>query len=305
MSDLPAAFRNFLAASYRLPSLAVEEAVADDAGTTKYLFRTHDGLKVEAVFIPGADHDAVCLSSQVGCGYACGICATGRLGFRRNLTAYEMVSQFALIQKARAPGRVRNAVFMGQGEPLATMAGVWQAVARLKGHFGVGGRRITVSTVGLPDRIREWADGGPPVKLAVSLNSARQPTRDKLMPKCARFPLPELAAACRYYVRKTGRHLTFEYVLCAGINDDLTHARALAAFTNDIPSKINVIPFNRWPGAPYRPPGEKTLETFLKAAAEGPRIVTVRRSQGLGINAACGMLAARGLAREAARRRKI
>jgi len=248
--------------------------------------------------MPGEAYDAACLSSQVGCPFRCAICATGRLRFRRDLTAYEIVAQFALIHRGNSTQRVRNVLFMGQGEPLANATAVRRAVARLKAHFDVGARRITVSTVGLPDAIRSWADTGPPVKLAVSLNSARQATRDRLMPGCARFPVRDLAAACGYYAKKTGRPLTFEYVLCAGVNDAEGDAQALEAFTRDIPSKVNLIPFNRWQGAPFKPPTEDRLKAFRATAARGPNPVTVRRSKGQGVNAACGMLASRALARE-------
>lgn len=299
MSDLPAPLRARLAAEFHIPALAPVEQADDGAGTTKYLFRTHDGLLCETVYMPGEDYDAACLSSQIGCAFGCRICATGRLKFRRNLTAFEIVNQF--IRARRRPGgeRLRNALFMGQGEPLANAAAVAEAANRLKRHLGVGMRRITVSTVGVPDALREWADRGPPVKLAVSLNSAVQRTRDIIMPGMKAYPLTELLAACRHYGRRAGRTITFEYVLCAGINDDAEHGRALAAFARRVPSKINVIPFNPWPRAPYRPPTEETLERFVAALAGGPTPVTVRRSRGRGVQAACGMLASRALAPKA------
>jgi 23S rRNA (adenine2503-C2)-methyltransferase len=296
MTNLPAAFRERLALSFFIPRPAIRDEAAGDDGTVKYLLRLHDGALVEAVYMPGDDHDAVCLSSQVGCRYGCRICATGRLGFRRDLTAYEIFAQFAVVRNRRAPERIRNAVFMGQGEPLANFEAVAAAVGLLRQHLDVGARRITISTVGLPDEIKKWADAGPSVKLAISLNSAIQRTRDELMPGAARYPLAELAAACRYYARRTRRRLTFEYVLCAGVNDDRAHARALVAFTRDVPSKINVIPFNDWPGAPYAPPGEKALAAFLAEVARGPMALTVRRPRGASVCAACGTLANRELA---------
>jgi len=296
MTDLPAAFRENLARSFFIPRPFVRDEAADDDGTVKYLLELHDGALVEAVYMPGDDHDAVCLSSQVGCRFDCRICATGRLGFRRNLTPYEIFAQFAVVQNRRAPDRVRNAVFMGQGEPLANFEAVAAAVDLLRRHFDVGSRRITISTVGLVDKIRRWAEVGPPVKLAISLNSAVQETRDELMPSAARYPLAELAAACRYYGRRARRRLTFEYVLCAGVNDDGAHARALVEFTRNVPSKINVIPFNDWPGAPYAPPGEETLAAFLAEVAHGPMALTVRRPRGTSVHAACGTLANRKLA---------
>jgi 23S rRNA (adenine2503-C2)-methyltransferase len=295
MTNLPAAFREQLSRSFFIPRPEIRDEAAADDGTVKYLLELHDGAQAEAVYMPGDDHDAVCLSSQVGCRFGCRICATAKLGFGRDLSAYEMFAQFAAVQNRRAPERIRNVVFMGQGEPLANFQAVADAVGLLRQHLDVGARRITISTVGLPDKIKEWADAGPSVKLAVSLNSAIQRTRDELMPGVARYPLADLAAACRYYYRRTHRRPTFEYVLCSGVNDDRAHARALVTFTRHIPSKINVIPFNEWPGAPYAPPEEEALTAFLAEVERGPMALTVRRPRGSSVHAACGTLANRRL----------
>lgn len=297
MTDLSAALREKLARTFYIPRPAVVDAAADDDGTVKYLLELEDGAHVETVYIPGGDHDGVCVSSQVGCPFDCRICATASLPFRRNLSAYEIFIQFAIIQNRHPDARVRNAVFMGQGEPLANYASVVGAVELLRRHFDVGGRRITASTVGLPRKIVKWADEGPAIKLAVSLNSAVQKTRDELMPRAARYGLDDLADACGYYARRTRRRLTFEYVACAGVNDDLRHARALVAFTQRVPSKINVIPFNDWPGAPYEAPNEERLAAFLAEVAKGPMALTVRRPRGSSVHAACGTLANRTAAR--------
>lgn len=296
MTDLPAALREKLAGAFFIPRPAICDEATDPDGTVKYLLQLRDGAFVEAVYMPGGDHDAVCVSCQVGCQFECRICATGTLPFRRNLTGYEIFAQFAVVQNRHLGARVRNAVFMGQGEPLANVEGVTRAVALLREHFDVGSRRITVSTVGIPRRIVKWADEGPAVKLAVSLNSAVQKTRDQLMPGAARYRLDDLARACAYYTRRTRRRLTFEYVLCDGVNDDRRHARALVAFTRHIPSKINVIPLNEWPGAPYAAPSEERLTAFLEEVAHGPMALTVRRPRGLSVQAACGTLANRAAA---------
>jgi 23S rRNA (adenine2503-C2)-methyltransferase len=296
MTDLPAAFREKLAGIFYIPRPAVREEAADPDGTVKYLLELQDGAHVEAVYMPGGDHDAVCVSCQVGCQFDCRICATGTLPFRRNLTAYEIFAQFAIVQNLHPEGRVRNVVLMGQGEPLANYEGATRAVGLLREHFDVGSRRITASTVGIPRRIVKWADEGPAVKLAVSLNSAVQKTRDQLMPGAARYPLDDLARACSYYAWRTRRRLTFEYVVCAGVNDDRDHARALVAFTRRVPCKINVIPFNEWPGAPYTAPSEEKLAAFLAEVARGPMALTVRRPRGLSIQGACGTLANRTVA---------
>ena len=293
MTDLPAAFRGELAGTFYIPRPVVRDEAADDDGTVKYLLELRDGALVEAVYMPGDDHDAACLSCQAGCQFDCRICATGALPFRRNLKPYEIFAQFALIQNRHPGSRIRNAVLMGQGEPLANSGNVAEAVALLREHFDVGSRRITVSTVGIPDKIVKWADEGPSVKLAVSLNSAIQETRDQLIPRAARYPLDDLGRACKYYVRRTRRRLTFEYVLCDGVNDDRRHARALVAFTQQVPCKINVIPFNEWPEAPFKAPGEERLALFLAEVAQGPMALTVRRPRGAAVHAACGTLANR------------
>jgi 23S rRNA (adenine2503-C2)-methyltransferase len=293
MTDLPAAFRDTLARTFYIPRPAVLDEATDDDGTVKYLLELRDGALVEAVYMPGGGHDAACLSCQAGCRFDCRICATGTLPFRRNLTAYEIFAQFALIQGRHPESRIRNAVLMGQGEPLGNFRNVTGGLSLLREHFDVGSRRITASTVGIPEGIVKWADEGPAVKLAVSLNSAIQKTRDLLMPAAARYRLDDLAGACEYYTRRTRRRLTFEYVLCDGVNDDRRHARALVAFTRHVPCKINVIPFNEWPGAPHKTPSEEKLAAFLGEVARGPMALTVRQPRGAAVHAACGTLANR------------
>lgn len=293
MTDLPAALRGELAGAFYIPRPTIRDEAADADGTVKYLLELRDGSFIEAVYMPGEDHDAACLSSQVGCQFDCRICATGTLPFRRNLTPYEIFAQFALVQSRRPESRIRNAVLMGQGEPLANAGNVAEAVALLREHFEVGSRRITVSTLGIPDKIVAWAKEGPSVKLAVSLNSVIQETRDRLMPRAGRYPLKELSRACKYYTGHTRRRLTFEYVLCDAVNDDLRHARALVSFTQHIPCKINVIPFNEWPKAPFKTPSEERTAAFLTEVARGPMALTVRRPRGAAVHAACGTLANR------------
>ncbi len=296
MSDLPAAFRARLAASFYIPRAAVRDEASDAEGTTKYVFAFEGDAPAEAVYLPGDNYHAACLSTQAGCAFGCRFCATGALKLTRNLTAYEIFAQFAVLARRHAGARLRNALFMGQGEPFANYDAVVAAIELLQTHFALGGRKITVSTVGLPDKIAAWADGGPAVKVAVSLHSAVQETRDELMPKMARHPLTALSDACRYYRRRTRRPLTFEYVLIGGVNDDRNHARALLAFAKGISAKVNVLPFNPWPGAPYRAPSEKKIEEFLAAVAAGTCAVTLRRPRGATICAACGTLANRSRA---------
>ncbi len=292
MTDLPAGVRSYLASSYHVPRPVVSaRAVSRNDGTTRYLLELDDGLSVEAVYLPGRGHDTVCLSTQVGCRLGCTFCATATLGFKRNLTAYEIAVQFAIIRNEHADRNVRNAVLMGQGEPLDNYAATAAAVELLQEFQGLGGRRVTVSTAGLADGIRRLAADGVKARLAVSLNAACQDVREPLMPVAKKFPLEELSNALAYYYRKTRRRPTLEYVLIAGVNDDLADARALVKFSRRVPSKVNVIRLNPWPGCPYDAPDEATVGVFLAEVARGPMALTVREGRGADVAAACGQLA--------------
>jgi 23S rRNA (adenine2503-C2)-methyltransferase len=294
MTDLPADVRDYLAASYCVPLPEVSEtAVSRADGTTRYLFKLDDGLVVEAVYLPDEDHDTVCLSSQVGCRFGCKFCATASLGFRRDLTAYEIMVQFAIIRNEKPGRNIRNAVLMGQGEPLDNYAATVEAVELLREYQGLGARRITVSTVGLADGIRRLADDGLKAKLAVSLNSARQELRESIAPVARKVPLDELSGALVYYYKKTKKRPTVEYVLIGGVNDTADDARALVEFSKRVPCKVNVIRLNPWPGCAYGAPDEGTFGDFLAEVARGPMALTVRENRGADVDAACGQLARR------------
>jgi 23S rRNA (adenine2503-C2)-methyltransferase len=294
MTDVPVEVRDYLTTAYHIPRPEVLETVVSAAdGTAKYLFRLDDDLAVEAVYLPGKDHDAVCLSTQVGCHFGCGFCATASLGFQRDLTAYEIAVQFAIIRSEKPERNVRNAVLMGQGEPLDNYGATVAAVQLLQEYQGLGARRITISTVGLADKIKRLADGGVKAKLAVSLNAARQDLREMLMPVAKKVPLDELVEALLYYYRKTKKRPTLEYVLIGGDNDTIEDARALVKLSRRVPCKVNVIRFNPWPGCSYVPPAEEIVDAFLIEVAEGPMALTVRENRGADVAAACGQLARR------------
>jgi 23S rRNA (adenine2503-C2)-methyltransferase len=294
MTDLPGEVRDYLAASYHIPlPKIIETAVSPVDGTAKYLLKLDDGLSVEAVYLPGDDHDTVCISTQVGCRFGCKFCATASLGFQRNLTPYEIAVQFAVIRNERPDRNIRNAVFMGQGEPLDNYGATVGAVRLLQQYQGLGWKRITVSTVGLAGGIRRLADDGVKARLAVSLNAARQELRELLTPVARKVSLDELSDALAYYYKKAKRRPTLEYVLIGGVNDAPEDARALVEFSKRVPSKINAIRFNPWPGCAYGAPDEDTVEVFLAELSRGPMALTVRANRGADVAGACGQLAGR------------
>jgi 23S rRNA (adenine2503-C2)-methyltransferase len=201
--------------------------------------------------------------------------------------------QFAVIRNEKPDRNIRNAVLMGQGEPLDNYDATVAAVQLLQEYQGLGARRITVSTVGLADKIKRLADGGVKAKLAVSLNAARQDLRETLMPIAKKVPLDELVEALLYYYKRARKRPTLEYVLIGGVNDSIEDARALVKLSRRVPCKVNVIRFNPWPGCSYGPPAEEIVDAFLTEVVEGPMALTVRENRGADVAAACGQLARR------------
>ncbi len=297
-------------AEVRLPELVEGQTSAD--GTRKWLLQVDSGNSVETVFIPEAQRGTLCISSQVGCAMDCSFCATGQQGFNRNLSAAEIIGQvwFAARTLANASPEqaITNVVFMGMGEPLANFEAVVTAINILLDPFGYGlsKRRVTVSTSGLVpfiDRLRERCD----VALAVSLHAPADALRDELVPINRKYPLDELTGACRRYVQGRDRrmHITFEYVLLAGINDDVRQARQLVGLLSGIPSKVNLIPFNPFDGTSYRRPDADAIARFQNVLVKAGILTTVRRTRGDDIDAACGQLAGRVQDRQKRRFRDI
>lgn len=285
----------------RLPEIAplrqpeiVEERPSSD-GAVKYRFRLHDGLEVEGVFIPESDRQTVCISSQVGCGMGCAFCATGTMGHVRNLTAGEIVGQVeAIMARLRAPdGRrpVSNVVFMGMGEPLANLESVIRAAEILLHPLGPGfsRRHVTVSTAGLVPAMEEFVRRSS-VKLAVSLNATSDEVRDRIMPVNRRFPLDVLLSACRNLPLQHGDRVTFEYVMLGGVNDSEEDARRLLRLLIGIRAKVNLIPFNAFPGSAFARPSRERVDAFLERLAAGGVSAFVRQSRGASQGGACGQL---------------
>ncbi len=279
-----------------LPEIALERS--SDDGTVKWVLRLADGNAIETVFIPEDDRGTLCISSQVGCALDCTFCSTAQQGFNRNLTAHEIIGQIWLAN-SRLPipdGRSRavtNVVFMGMGEPLANFDAVVDAIDLMldDNAYGLSKRRVTVSTSGLVpalDRLGQVSD----VALAVSLHAPTDALRDRLVPINRKYPIRELLAACRRYTRDGARHhrVTFEYVLLAGINDQPAQAHELMDLLRDIPCKINLIPFNPFPGSPFVRPSMNAVRAFQRLLDDAGFVTIIRRTRGDDIDAACGQL---------------
>jgi 23S rRNA (adenine2503-C2)-methyltransferase len=294
MTDLSRELREELADSWEVRALEVEHEQHSVDGTLKAVLRAADGARVEAVAIPEEARNTVCLSTQVGCPLACSFCATGALGFTRNLSTAEIVDQLCRMRELCGPERpVTNLVFMGMGEPLLNLPAVLGAV-RLFVHpkaFGLAPRRITVSTVGVVPKLGELLDVAP-IHLAVSLHATTDAVRDSLVPLNRRFPLDVLLGELRRLDTVNRRRpVFFEYTLIAGVNDSLADARRLPALLRGIPAKLNLIPMNAHARSGLRPPDGARIDRFLRELAAGGLRVTLRRSRGPDIQAACGQLA--------------
>ncbi len=297
LTELPAALRARLADALPAGLAAEVERESDGGATVKWLWRLRDGATVETVLMAYAGgRVTVCVSSQAGCAMACGFCATGQAGFERHLTTGEIVEQ--VVRAARRArddgGRLSNVVFMGMGEPLANYDATWGAVERLHGDLGLSARHITVSTVGVVPGIRRLATEALPVNLAVSLHAADDATRDELVPLNRRYPLAVLLAACAEYLVAKGRRLSFEWALIDGVNDRPVDASHLARACLDLPlaAHVNLIPLNPTPGYAVRGSSPAAVQTFRQRLIDLGVNVTVRRTRGTDIEAACGQLRA-------------
>lgn len=298
MTDLAKSLRARLEqeAVVSTPELITEETSAD--GTRKWVLRLEAGNAVETVFIPEAERGTLCISSQVGCAMDCQFCATATQGFSRNLSAAEIIAQVWYAQKALGAipreGRViSNIVFMGMGEPMANFDNVVTAIRILLDDLGYGlsKRRVTVSTSGLVpfmDRLRAEVD----TALAVSLHAATDTLRNEIVPINRKYPLADLMAACRRYTadRERQMHIVYEYVMLDGVNDSPEDARALARMLSGMPAKVNLIPFNPFPGTRYTRSSEQAVAAFAKIMRDKRIITTVRKTRGDDIAAACGQL---------------
>lgn len=294
MSDVPQAMRDVLAETFVIPSQQPVTIARSRDGTRKLLFRLAGGEPFESVLIPDAPRLTLCISSQAGCGMGCRFCATAQLGLKRNLRASDIARQVLAAHDALEDGeRMTNIVFMGMGEPLANYDAVVDAIEILTAEWGqsFSSRRITVSTVGLVPQMQRLVDETS-VNIAVSLTATTNAVRDDLMPINRRYPLEELMAACRALPIGQRRRITFEYVLLAGVNDDDADADRLVRLLRGIRAKVNLIPFNAFPGSDFRPPLPHQVRSFQQRLLAANVSATVRLSRGPDIFAACGQLAA-------------
>ena len=295
MTDLAKDLRDMLTEKADVPLLKLAHLEVSNDGTRKYLFELPDGQKIESVLISFYDRDSLsaCVSSQVGCAVGCTFCATGYLGFKRNLTSEEIVDQVMAIQRESGK-RISNIVYMGQGEPLLNTEEVIKSVHTIMNSVGIGQRHITISTSGIITGIERLAEEDLQITLALSLHAPDAETRNQIVPINKKFPVPALMDAVHAYYDKTGRRITIEYVMLEGETDSPEQARQLADLVADLHCNINLIPYNPTStadGVPiYNRPSMEAQLKFKRIAESTGKTVTIRLERGTDINAACGQL---------------
>ncbi|MFZ5632919.1 MAG: 23S rRNA (adenine(2503)-C(2))-methyltransferase RlmN [Bacillota bacterium] len=292
MTNLPALLRNRLAGMCT-PGRAeiINKQISSRGGAVKYLFRLADGQAVESVLMKYSYGQSVCISTQVGCRMACAFCASTLGGRVRNLSAGEMYDQ-VLAARGDSGQRVSHIVLMGSGEPLDNYDNTVKFIKNVSAGYGlnIGFRHITLSTCGVEPRIRQLAGEGMPITLAISLHAPDNDLRDRLVPLNRKYPLAALMEACRYYSGRTGRRITFEYILLAGINDSPGQAGTLARLVGGIPCHVNLIPFNPVREREFKRPSPGAVQRFKAVLEKAGIETTVRRELGTDIDAACGQL---------------
>lgn len=293
MTNLSKTLRTYLKehCSITAPEMLVEQIASD--GTRKWAIEMSCGNRVESVFIPEDKRGTLCVSSQIGCALACTFCSTARQGFNRNLSVSEIIGQLYVAQKRLGQKtRITNVVMMGMGEPLLNFNNVVAAMNLMMDDFtfGLSKRRVTISTSGIVpamNRLNEVCD----VSMAVSLHAANDDLRDELVPINQKYPLKELMGACREYAKQGPRkHITFEYVMLEGVNDSIQDARQLVKLLKDVPSKINLIPFNPFPNSNYLCSSRVVISRFKDVLYKAGIVTTIRKTRGEDIDAACGQL---------------
>ncbi|MBW1817757.1 MAG: 23S rRNA (adenine(2503)-C(2))-methyltransferase RlmN [Deltaproteobacteria bacterium] len=297
MTNLPKSLRSALRDQALLTPLSLKEILTSEDGTRKLLFGTLDGLLIESVLIPERDHFTLCISSQAGCAMGCRFCLTAKQGFKRNLSASEIVEQVIQCRRGLdAPDRLTNIVFMGMGEPLANYHAVVKAIGNLTGDDGLNfsHRRVTLSTCGLVPEIKRLGEEVT-VNMAVSLNAADDKTRSLLMPVNRKYPLNPLLRACREFPLPNRRMITFEYILIDGVNDRDRDAETLCGRLSGLRAKINLIRFNPHAGTEFKPSSPERVLRFQEILIGRHFTAIIRKSKGRDIMAACGQLSgARG-----------
>jgi 23S rRNA (adenine2503-C2)-methyltransferase len=293
MTDIPAPLRARLAAEFRLFGSTITAHQRASDGTEKLLLAMGDGSQVECVLMREDDRRTCCISTQVGCAMGCVFCASGMRGVQRNLSAGEILEQLLRLDRLLGPEeRITNVVVMGIGEPLANLKNLVPALDSLnhKGGFGLGARRITISTVGLPKGIRELADLDKAFNLAVSLHAPNDTLRNELVPVNSNIGIQAVLEAADDYFARTGRRVTYEYVLLGGVNDSPEHARELGRLLSGRTAHVNLIPMNAVRELPFREPTEQAKREFVSILERAGTVATIRKRKGADIDAACGQL---------------
>jgi 23S rRNA (adenine2503-C2)-methyltransferase len=298
MTDLSNELRRKLSEVAYIGNLKlIRKQVSKIDQTEKFLFELADGKRIETVLMREKNRVTVCISTQVGCALSCIFCATGKSGFERNLSAGEIVDQIIAVRgHLREDEKITNIVIMGMGEPFLNYENTVKAIRIIQSEIGlsISAKRITVSTSGIVPGIRQLADEGLKIKLALSLNAPDDELRRKLMPITKKYPLSEVLDALKYYAKENDIRITFEYVLIKKVNDSAQQALKLAKLIRGIPCKINLIPYNPIKGCQYEKPDEETMQTFRDMLYPRAPAVTLRKSKGADIQAACGQLRAEG-----------
>ena len=296
MSNLPNDLIQFLTENFKLNKSKVKTSKKSFDGTIKFAIQLYDNLIVEAVLIPSNKRITACVSSQVGCSLDCNFCATSKIKKMRNLESYEIFDQIMLLNKESInhfSSPITNIVFMGMGEPLLNYKNVIESIDQITSDFGIGisYKKITLSTSGISKMIRKMADDNVKFNLAISLHTALEKTRNKVMPFSKSFPIKELVDSLEYWYKKIKRKITFEYLIWKEINDDFEHINALVTLCKRIPSKVNIIEYNDTDNSMFRNADDKWINNYVTTLKENRIPVSVRRSRGKDIDAACGQLA--------------
>ena len=296
MSNLPKNLVSYLDTNFSLNKSKIISHQKSSDNTVKYAIQLYDGLVIESVLIPSNDRLTACVSSQVGCSLDCNFCATSLLKRMRNLEYYEIFDQIMLLNKEANKifnSSITNIVFMGMGEPLLNYKNVIKSINQISSNIGIGisNRKITLSTSGISKMIKKMADDGVKFNLAVSLHSAIEKTRNNIMPFSKSFPLKDLIESLDYWYKKTKRKITFEYLIWKEINDDFDHINALVKICKRIPSKVNLIEYNSTDNQKFESADVKWLNNYLNVLKDNKIPVSVRKSRGKDIDAACGQLA--------------
>ncbi|OVE82450.1 23S rRNA (adenine(2503)-C(2))-methyltransferase [bacterium K02(2017)] len=293
MTNISKIYRELLEQNYKIESLKISHKQVSVDGTKKFLIELIDGEKIETVLIPSEKRTTLCVSTQVGCGMGCDFCLTATLGLKRQLKVYEIIEQIGAVRRDLAEGeKITNLVFMGMGEPLANPKNLYPALEILldENCYNFSRQHVTVSTSGLAPEIENFGEKTN-VKLAISLNATTDEVRDKVMPINKKYNLERLLEACKNMKLPKRNCITFEYVMLHGVNDTMEDAKRLVKILSKMKAKVNLLPFNDFPGSFYKRPSEDWVYQFQKYLLDRGFIAVVRRSRGKDILGACGMLA--------------